>query len=225
MLPPPADRVRRFDLPTRLVHWALAVPFLLLLLTGLTNYAPRLKALHLGGARLFAWAHVVLGFAMLAVAVLVLLALLRSRSLRADANAMADLRDDDARWLRHYALRLLGVASAAPPAAKFNAGQKLNALISSLATVGLLGTGLILGINCISKRVFDTNFVADVFPWHTVLALAMIPVVLGHLYLALLHPSTRASLRGILTGTVDRTWARRHHPAWRPPDDETTSRE
>jgi formate dehydrogenase subunit gamma len=215
--------VRRFELSTRLAHWGLAVPFLLLLLTGLTNFAPELKALHIGGARLFAWAHVLLGFATLVIAALTLLALLRSRTLRDDAVAATDLREDDLRWLQFHALHPLGGIegnAGAPPAAKFNAGQKLNALVSSLATAGLLGTGLILGVNYVSKRVLPTAFVASVFPFHTLLALAIIPVVLGHLYLALLHPGTREALPGIFTGRVPRAWARRLHPAWQPPRDD-----
>lgn len=228
--PSPAEAaalVRRFELPTRLVHWGLAVPFLLLLLTGLTNFAPQLKALHIGGARLFAWAHVALGFAMLAIAALTLLALLRSRDLRDDAIAATDLREDDLRWLQYHARHPLGGAEAdsgAPPAGKFNAGQKLNALASSLATAGLLATGAILGANYISKALLPTDFVASVFPFHTILALAMIPLILGHLYLALLHPTTREALPGMLTGRVPRAWARQHHSAWRAPDDDSPPR-
>jgi cytochrome b subunit of formate dehydrogenase len=39
-------------------------------------------------------------------------------------------------------------------------------------------------------------------------------VVLGHLYLALIYPATRESLRGITTGSVRRSWARQHHRKW-----------
>ncbi|MFN8638556.1 MAG: hypothetical protein U0360_03660 [Dehalococcoidia bacterium] len=45
-------------------------------------------------------------------------------------------------------------------------------------------------------------------------ALAFIPVLLGHLYLAIVNPSTRESLRAITTGNVRRAWAARHHGAW-----------
>lgn len=38
------DEVVRFERPTRIVHWVLAAPFVLLLLTGLTNFIPSLKA-------------------------------------------------------------------------------------------------------------------------------------------------------------------------------------
>ena len=43
-----------------------------------------------------------------------------------------------------------------------------------------------------------------------------VPLVVGHLYLALVHPATRHSLRGITLGTVRRDWARRHHADWDP---------
>ena len=208
--------VRRFEVPTRLAHWSLAVPFMLLLLTGLTNFEPGLKATQLAGFRVFAWAHVILGFAMVVVAVIVVLALLRSRSLQQDAAALADITEDDARWLEHQVLSRLGQSGGEPTVGKFNAGQKLNALVSGGATVGLLATGVLLGVNYVQKDIFTVGFVNTVFPWHTLLSLATIPVVVGHIYLAALHPATRESLRGMTRGVVRRDWAARHHPAWTP---------
>ncbi len=211
--------MRRFDLSSRLIHWSLAVPFLLLLLTGLTNYAPRLKAMQLAGFRVFAWAHVLLGFAMVAIALAVLLALLRSRALRTEAATLADVTDADQRWLEHHARALLGRCGAEPPVGRFNAGQKLNALASAAATAALLATGVVLGVNYVQKDVIEVAAVNAVFPWHTVISLATIPLVAGHIYLATLHPSTRESLRGMTRGVVRRDWAARHHPRWVPPAD------
>lgn len=218
-LPPPepaerAQYVERFARAMRALHWTLAAPFLLLLLTGLTNFAPSLKALQVADARVFAWLHVVLGFATLASIPAVVLPLLLRRPVRDDVRELLTARLDDYLWLQHRALRLAGMRSTAPPVRKFNAGQKLNALASALATAALLGTGAVLGVNFVSKRVFGAGFVEAVFPWHTVLSLLVIPLVLGHLYLAMLHPSTRESLRGITRGVVRRDWAERHHPAW-----------
>jgi formate dehydrogenase subunit gamma len=220
--PNPVDAfVPRFGVATRLAHWALAIAFLLLLLTGLTNYWPALKAIEIGGGRLFGWLHVILGFAMVGVSALALSSLLTSRPLRADARALARATVDDYSWLQHEALRLSGARSVAPPVGKFNAGQKLNAYASFFGTAALLGTGVVLGVNYLDKRVLGADLVSEVFPWHTLLAFAMIPIVLGHIYLALIHPSTREALRGITRGVVRRDWARRHHPAWRPEDDAT----
>lgn len=218
-MPVPPGFVRRFDLPSRLIHWSLAVPFLLLLLTGLTNFAPRLKALDVAGFRLFAWAHVILGFAMVVVALAVLVALLRSRALRREAATLADLTDADQRWLEVRARGILGGRGTEPPVGRFNAGQKLNALASAAATAALLVTGVVLGVNYVQKDILTVGAVNAVFPWHTLVSFVTIPLVIGHIYLAALHPGTRESLRGITSGIVRRDWAARHHPTWVPPEE------
>jgi cytochrome b subunit of formate dehydrogenase len=41
-------------------------------------------------------------------------------------------------------------------------------------------------------------------------------LLLGHLYLAVINPSTRHALRGITTGSVSEEWAATHHPKWTP---------
>ena len=55
---------------------------------------------------------------------------------------------------------------------------------------------------------------------HDWLALAIGTLVVGHVYLAVQDPEAR---RGLRTGRVGRTWARREHPLWerenRPPKD------
>ena len=211
---PRDEFIPRFALPTRIAHWGLAVPFLLLLLTGLTNYWPRLKAVQVADVRLFAWLHVVMGFAMVGILLWVLLTLLPRRPVRSDVRQLADVSLDDYLWMQHQALRFAGEDSAAPPVRKFNAGQKVNALLSAGFTVGLLFTGVILGINYTTKEVFSVDFVEPLFQWHTRLTLLFVPVLLGHVYLALVHPSTRESLRGMTLGSVRREWACRHHPAW-----------
>ena len=58
---------------------------------------------------------------------------------------------------------------------------------------------------------------------HDVLTYAAVVLVLGHLYLAVLHPATRHALRGMTRGDVREDWARAHHPKWvesveSPPD-------
>ncbi|MCC6237511.1 MAG: cytochrome b/b6 domain-containing protein [Dehalococcoidia bacterium] len=211
---PPSEDVTRFEWPTRLAHWVLAGPFLVLLLSGLTNYFPTLKATQLAGERLFALLHVVTGFGAIAAILVIALPLLGRRSARADLEAVARLGVDDYLWFQHAALRATGQHSVAPPVRKFNAGQKVNALLSLGATALLMGSGVVLGVNFFSKRFFAAEFVESVFPWHTWVALLFAPVLLGHLYLALVHPSTREALRGITGGRVRRAWAARHHPAW-----------
>ena len=93
--------MRRFERSTRIAHWLLAAPFLLLLLTGLTNLVPSLKSVQAADVRLFAWLHVVLGFATVAAVVLVVLPQLASRSARADLRELLTPRPSDTAWLSH----------------------------------------------------------------------------------------------------------------------------
>src|SRR5438309_1318060 len=46
---------------------------------------------------------------------------------------------------------------------------------------------------------------------HVIAAYAALLLVAGHLYMALINPSTRPALRGMVSGKVDAGWARKYH--------------
>src|SRR5947208_1949000 len=109
---------------------------------------------------------------------------------------------DDLRWL-------LGRKPA--PQGRFNAGQKLNTALTAAFTVLFLVSGLLLWFG---ER--DTRFrFAGTVVLHDGLMYVALVLLVGHLYLALIHPATRHALRGITVGTVDEEWAARHHAKWR----------
>ena len=126
-----------------------------------------------------------------------------------------DLRDIDywdrldLQWLRRAPVFFI---KALPPAGRFNAGQKLNAILVGAAAAGFLVTGLAMW-----KAELFPLWVGDVCTQlHDLLTVAIVPLVAGHLFLTLVNPSTRGSLPGILSGYVDRAWAAAHHPRWKP---------
>jgi hypothetical protein len=49
---------------------------------------------------------------------------------------------------------------------------------------------------------------------HVAMALVGSPLVLGHLYMAVVNPSSRRGLQGMITGFVDRHWAKHHYRRW-----------
>ncbi len=49
---------------------------------------------------------------------------------------------------------------------------------------------------------------------HDALTYLSVFLLVGHLYLALIHRKTRHALRGITRGDVRRDWAREHHRKW-----------
>lgn len=129
------------------------------------------------------------------------------RPLARSARELGTLDAADREWLRAIPPRMLAGAPE-PPAARFNAGQKLNfALVSVLL--------LILYVSGVDTIVVGTHHNL-IFGAHKLATIALGVLVAGHLYMALVNRSTRPALRGMLTGEVDREWARMHYPRWEP---------
>ena len=51
---------------------------------------------------------------------------------------------------------------------------------------------------------------------HDGLMYVSLVLLVGHLYLALIHPATRHALRGMTLGDVRVEWAMKHHAKWEP---------
>jgi cytochrome b subunit of formate dehydrogenase len=49
---------------------------------------------------------------------------------------------------------------------------------------------------------------------HFFMALNAVPLIGGHLYMALINPSSRKGLNGMITGHVDRSWGKHHYRRW-----------
>ncbi len=197
----------RFDWVERAVHWINAGLFLILVVTGAALYLEPVGAL-IGRRALVEDIHVYTG---LALPIPVLLALSGSwgRALRADLRRFNRWTKDDRDWLlalpqprteRRRRFREVRVG-------KFNAGQKLNAAFISGAALVMLGTGLIMRW----YHPWPLNWRTGATFVHDWLALAVGLVVLGHIGMAL---RDRDALRAMVVGTISRSWAKRHAPAW-----------
>jgi formate dehydrogenase subunit gamma len=191
-------RVRRFSATERIAHWVHAVAFFAMLGTGLVLYLPALAGA-VGSREAVKSVHLYVAGSWVA-ALLLVCALGDRRALRASVRELERFDADDGRWLR----------GRGAPQARFNAGQKVHAVVQAAFAVlfGVSGTLLFLG-----ER--DTRFRLDgTILLHDGLTVVATLLVAGHLYLALVHPPTRPSLRGIVLGTVDENWARAHHAKW-----------
>jgi formate dehydrogenase subunit gamma len=190
--------VVRFSRTERWLHWIHASAFFVLLGSGLVLYLPSLasrvgrrpfvKDVHIDTA--IAWA-----------AALVLVVLLGDRGALRRTLRELDLYDEDDRlWLRRVPR----------PQGRFNAGQKLNAALTAAFAVLFAASGFLLWLG---ERDHRYRF-ASTIVLHDGLMYVSLVLLVGHLYLALIHPATRHALRGMTVGTVDRHWAVRHHPKW-----------
>jgi len=190
--------VRRFSRTERAVHWVHASAFLVLLGSGLALYLPSL-ATEIGRRPLVKDVHLFTALAW-AIALLAVVALGDRRGLRATTRELDVFDADDRRWLLGRHVRQ----------GRFNAGQKLNAALTAAFAVLLAVSGVLLWLG---ER--DTRFRLDsTIVLHDVVAYLSVALLAGHLYLAVIHPSTRHALRGMTVGTVREDWAREHHAKW-----------
>ncbi len=201
----PGSRIRRFTVAERLLHWLLAVAFVVLLYTGFLMSVPVLEGT-VPRPTAKAW-HIDAAVALAVGTVVILIA--RSRVFARTVGQLERFDDDDRRWLAQVPRRVT-IGATAPPQGRFNAGQKLNtAVVAGLMVVSYITGGLLwLGERNTTYRFAGTIDVHDDVMWLLML------LVIGHLYMALINPFTRPALRGIVTGSVDRAWARRHHAKW-----------
>ena len=190
--------VRRFSLTERALHWIHASAFLVLLGSGLVLYLPSLAAA-VGRRPLVKEVHLATAI-LWAVALVAVVVLGDRRGLRRTLRELDRFDEDDRRWLR----------GGRTPQGRFNAGQKLNAALTASFALLFAVSGLMLWLG---ER--DTQFRwGSTIVLHDVLTLVSLGLLCGHLYLAVIHPSTRHALRGMTLGSVREDWAREHHPKW-----------
>ena len=189
--------LNRFSRSERAVHWIHAAAFFVLLGSGLVLYLPSLAGI---GNRAFVKdVHLYTAIAW-ALALLAVVLFGDRRGLRRTLNALDGFDVDDRLWLRRYPTRQ----------GRFNAGQKLNAAVTAAFAVLFAVSGILLwyGERDTRFRFAGTIVLHDGLMWISLVLLA------GHLYLSLIYPRTRHSLRGIVRGDVEVQWAWRHHPKW-----------
>jgi formate dehydrogenase subunit gamma len=191
--------VRRFSPVERLLHWVNAAGFFFLLVTGLILYLPSLSML-VSRRQTIQGIHFWGGVGWLAALAGVLL--LGGRRLLATARELDSFDGDDLRWLR----------GRGAPQGRFNAGQKINAVLTAAFTILFGVSGLLLWFGEEDTRY---RFASTVI-LHDGVMYVSLALLVGHLYLALIHPATRHALRGMTLGSVSADWAARHHAKWRP---------
>jgi formate dehydrogenase subunit gamma len=189
-----------------MIHWALAVPFLVCLATSLVLvvfYNPDPLRPY---RSVFSWAHRLSGLCLILFPILVVI---RGRGelrvhLKNIRQAFAWTRDDML-WLFLMLPAAAGLPVRLPEQGKFNAAEKLNFMMVLCTYPLFVFTGVLL---CLPGVAFLSWIL------HLCLAAMAAPLVLGHIFMATINPSTRVGLQGMITGYVDRQWARHHYSRW-----------
>lgn len=217
--------ITRFSDLERFGHWLLATSFVILALTGLNVLYGRYILLPLIGADAFSaisiagkWLHDYVAFAFMLALALTFIVWVR--------HNFPSWRDIV--WLIKGGG--LFVKGSHPPAWKFNAGQKILFWLVMLGGLSLSLSGIALlfpfQTALFAKTFTYVNMLGFSLPtqltpvqemqyattWHGIAALALIVVIIGHIYIGTLGMQGSFSAMG--SGQVDVNWAKEHHSLW-----------
>lgn len=192
----------RHPVYTRVVHWGVAVFFVLALLTGFGIYNSwlyRWLTPLFGGGPMTRLLHPWFSLAFVALFILQFF------------NWLAPMTwsGDDRRWMRRMKTYVTNTDEVEPEYVDFfNAGQKLY----FWAIVATAIVFLVSGIPMWFPATFGRLTVAIGYVLHDLAALVMLGAFIVHVYEGTAaQPGTFASMT---RGTVERRWAWTHHPAW-----------
>ena len=196
------DELLRHPVYTRVLHWSVAIFFILALLSGFALYTPwlfRLLTPLFGGGAMTRLLHPWFSLAFVATFVPQLLNWLQPMS----------WTSDDSRWMRRLKEYVTNAEKLEPDYVDFfNAGQKLY----FWAIVGSAVLFLISGIPMWFPKSFGRPAAAAGYVLHDVAALVMLAGFIIHLYEG--TAAQPGTFRAMTRGTVEKRWAWTHHPAW-----------
>ena len=201
------QRVRRGEILrhpvyTRILHWTVALSFVLSLLSGFAIYSPwlyRWLTPLFGGGSMTRFLHPWFGVAF---SIAFVFQFLNWLSLMRWTKA-------DSRWMRRIKAYVTNREPAEPAdTGFFNAGQKLYFWLIVISAIVFLITGLPLWFDDSVPRWL----VAVSYVLHDLAALAMLAGFIIHIYEG--TAAQPGTFQSMVDGTVTKEWAATHHPAW-----------
>jgi len=194
------NEIVRHNRASRLIHWTVAVTFLISLLTGMPIWTPVFGWMaHLfGGLSVCRVIHPWTGVAFFIAAAVMFV------------QWVSDMRlePDEKDWLGPKALQYMRYQTDDSNVGKYNGGQKLYFWAVSLGAVGLLLSGLLMWF----PRAFPRVVLELAFLIHDITFILFAVSLVFHIYLG--TAAEPGTFRSMVRGTVTRAWARLHHPRW-----------
>lgn len=192
----------RHPVYTRLLHWSVAITFILSLLSGFALYSPwlyRWLTPLFGGGPMTRFLHPWFG---LLFDILFFFQFI---------NWFASMRwmDSDRRWMRRVRAYVSNRERMEPEdVGFFNGGQKLYFWVIAFSALLFLITGLLLWFDDVIPRWI----VAVSYVLHDIAALIMLAGFIVHIYEG--TAAAPGTFQSMTNGTVTEEWAWTHHPAW-----------
>ena len=188
-------KFQRFEKTEILLHWSHGIPFIILLLTGIFLVIQGWQGAERSSSVNFY--HKVFGIVLIFLPFVVILSGNFGLIIK-NLKKILSFNENDKSWLAAQ------MSKEEPlPQGKFNPGQKLN-------TIAVMGYSSLLQLTGIWLWLSPHSMLPR---WlHTLLAFIGAFLLMGHLYMAMLNPSTRKAFKAVFTGLVDKEYIKHHHP-------------
>jgi formate dehydrogenase subunit gamma len=203
---PTGRLIERFTYLERSAHWANAVAFCTLAISGVVMAFGKFFLLPVIGTTLFGWLAYLMknvhNFSgpVFAVSLLVVIVTFVGDNLPSK---------DDLNWL----LKAGGILSGKEiESGRFNAGEKIT-FWGGVFVLGLIvvASGLFMD-KLIPGLIYERASMQVAHMVHAASNIAMLCMFLGHIYMG--TAGTKGAYEGMRTGYVDESWAREHHALW-----------
>lgn len=192
----------RHPVYTRVLHWTVAISFILALLSGFAIYSPWL----------FRWLTPLFGGGTMTRVLHPWFALVFTVAFFFQfLNWLAPMRwtSADTRWMKRLRAYVSNREKLEPEETGFfNGGQKVYFWAIVVSAVLFLITGIPMWLDDVVPRWL----VAVSYVVHDLAALVMLAGFIIHVYEG--TAAQPGTFRSMIDGTVSRAWARTHHPAW-----------
>ncbi|HUA60327.1 MAG TPA: formate dehydrogenase subunit gamma [Verrucomicrobiae bacterium] len=198
-----SNRILRYTLGERVMHWVAALAYMYVLLTGLAFYTPHLYwiATLLGGPATSRFWHPIVALLFAGTLVWML------RVWRADMRITAA----DRRWETEMGHYIRNEDEDLPPIDRFNIGQKYFFWAMFWGGLILLVSGIVLWFpEWIPWGWRGIRFASILL--HVAAALVTIGAFIIHVYMG--TAMVRGGFTSIIRGEVSPAWARMHHRLW-----------
>ncbi|TRM11972.1 hypothetical protein FH966_09905 [Lentibacillus cibarius] len=198
--------VKRYRRSDMIMHWTVAVGFILALLTGYAVFFAGTSTLLVNEVGyVIRLIHRIGGVLFVAAPVIYFIfSKKRFGFLRAFRWGKRDLG-----WLKSAPKHYFVGGGGMPPQQKYNTGQKMFYLFALVFGFLLVISGFILWFGWFS----ETTGLVMLFI-HDVSAVLLTLFFFVHVYLVVFHPVERTSFNAMATGYMDKEYAEHHHELW-----------
>lgn len=206
-----AKTVLRHGAAVRVFHWAYAVAFVVLAVTGFVLLIPWTAMATGEAGETNRFLHRIFGVVMIVAPVLTLL--LAGKAFAKDLRLAFSWRREDIVTMKVLFSKTYwtGDTKGLPSQGRFMAGQKINIATHVLIWAALVVTGLVMWFG---KGEVAPWFMALMILVHSLAAIGAVCFTIVHLYMVTTLPYTRDAIGAMFSGHMPEEVAKSHHPKW-----------